>query len=141
MNVTEDNKEEMEEKESAEEMEGENREEEPRQEEASKEESGEEEAPVEEAASDEGDGESGEEGAGMEGGEPKERGKKKMADLPKPVKAGDEIEVTIESVGAKGDGIAKKDGFVIFVPGVQKGDTVKIKIVELKTSFAIGEKV
>ncbi|MBN2122363.1 TRAM domain-containing protein [Candidatus Micrarchaeota archaeon] len=61
--------------------------------------------------------------------------------MPKPVKVGDEIEVEIESVGAKGDGIAKKDGFVIFVPGVQRGDTVKIRIAELKTSFAIGEKV
>ncbi len=67
--------------------------------------------------------------------------KKSIADLPKPVKVGDEIEVTIESVGAKGDGIAKKEGFVIFIPGVQKGDTLMIKIVELKTSFAIGEKI
>lgn len=78
-----------------------------------------------------------------EGG-PRERrreGRKSIADLPKPVKVGDEIEVEIESVGAKGDGIAKKDGFVIFVPGVQRGDTVKIRIAELKTSFAIGEKV
>ncbi|MBD3397711.1 TRAM domain-containing protein [Candidatus Micrarchaeota archaeon] len=64
-----------------------------------------------------------------------------MADLPKPVESGDELEVSIESVGAKGDGIAKKDGFVIFIPGVQKGETVKIKITEVKTSFAIGEKV
>ena|GEM_PF-455502 len=61
--------------------------------------------------------------------------------LPKPVKIGDELEVTIESVGAKGDGIAKKDGFVIFIAGVQKGESVKIKITELKTSFAIGEKI
>ncbi len=66
---------------------------------------------------------------------------KKMVDLPKPVELGDELEVTIESVGAKGDGIAKKDGFVIFIPGAQKGETVKIKITELKTSFAIGETV
>ncbi len=75
---------------------------------------------------------------------PRERrreGRKSIADLPKPVKVGDEIEVEIESVGAKGDGIAKKDGFVIFVPGVQRGDRVKIRIAELKTSFAIGEKV
>ncbi len=61
--------------------------------------------------------------------------------LPKPVNVGDELDVTIESVGAKGDGIAKKDGFVIFVAGVQKGDDVRIKVTELKTSFAIGEKI
>ncbi|MFH0868366.1 MAG: TRAM domain-containing protein, partial [Candidatus Woesearchaeota archaeon] len=33
-----------------------------------------------------------------------------------PVKVGDEIDVKIEAVGEKGDGIAKKDGFVLFVP-------------------------
>ena len=34
---------------------------------------------------------------------------------PKPVKVGDEVEVKIEGTASKGDGIAKKDGFVIFV--------------------------
>jgi len=63
------------------------------------------------------------------------------AELPKPVAVGDELDVTIESVGAKGDGIAKKDGFVIFIAEVNKGETVRIKITELKSSFAIGEKV
>ena len=62
-------------------------------------------------------------------------------ELPKPVAVGDELDVTIESVGAKGDGIAKKDGFVIFIANVTKGETVRIKITELKSSFAIGEKV
>jgi predicted RNA-binding protein with TRAM domain len=106
-----------------------------------------EDAPEEEGGADEAPPKSGAEetppeaeGSSEEGEKPRE-GRKNIADLPKPVKVGDEIEVTIESVGAKGDGIAKKDGFVIFVPGVQRGDTVKIKIAELKTSFAIGEKV
>ncbi|MEW5996089.1 MAG: TRAM domain-containing protein [Candidatus Micrarchaeota archaeon] len=66
---------------------------------------------------------------------------KKGFDLPKPVKEGDIVEVTIESVGAKGDGIAKKDGFVIFIPGAQKGETLKVKIVSLKRTFGIGERV
>lgn len=66
---------------------------------------------------------------------------KKGFDLPKPVKEGDIVEVTVESVGAKGDGIAKKDGFVIFIPGAQKGETIKVKIVSLKRTFGIGEKV
>jgi predicted RNA-binding protein with TRAM domain len=38
-----------------------------------------------------------------------------------PVNVGDELDVTIDAVGAKGDGIAKKDGFVLFVPNVQQG--------------------
>ena len=66
---------------------------------------------------------------------------KKGFGLPKPVKEGDVIDVTVESVGAKGDGIAKKDGFVIFIPGAQKGETIQAKIVSLKRTFGIGEKV
>jgi predicted RNA-binding protein with TRAM domain len=62
-------------------------------------------------------------------------------ELPKPVKEGDIVDVTVESVGAKGDGIAKKDGFVIFIPGAQKGEAMQVKIVSLKRTFGIGEKV
>ncbi len=59
--------------------------------------------------------------------------------LPKPVKAGDEVEVKVEAVASKGDGIAKKDGFVIFIKGAKEGETVKVRIVEVKPRFAIGE--
>ena len=58
-------------------------------------------------------------------------------DMPKPVKVGDEIDVTIEAVAAKGDGIAKKDGFVIFVPGTAVGDNVKIRVTAVKPSCAV----
>ncbi len=58
---------------------------------------------------------------------------------PKPVKVGDEIEVTIEAVASKGDGIAKKEGFVIFVPGAKVGDKVRIRITDVKNRFATGE--
>jgi predicted RNA-binding protein with TRAM domain len=63
------------------------------------------------------------------------------SDMPKPVKVGDELDVTIEAVAAKGDGIAKKDGFVIFVPGSKVGDTCKIRITMVKASSAVAEKV
>jgi predicted RNA-binding protein with TRAM domain len=55
-----------------------------------------------------------------------------------PVKVGDELEVTIEAVGEKGDGIAKKDGFVLFIPGVKQGDKVRIRITKVlrKVGFA-----
>jgi predicted RNA-binding protein with TRAM domain len=55
-----------------------------------------------------------------------------------PVKVGDELDVTIEAVGEKGDGIAKKDGFVLFVPNTSKGDQVKIKVTKVlrKVGFA-----
>ncbi len=60
-----------------------------------------------------------------------------------PVKVGDEIEVQVEAVGEKGDGIAKKDGFVLFVPNTKQGDSVKIRVTRVlrKVGFAevIGE--
>ena len=59
--------------------------------------------------------------------------------LPKPVKVGDEVEVKIEAVASRGDGIAKKDGFVIFVKGAKQGETVKAKVVDVKARFAIAE--
>ena len=63
------------------------------------------------------------------------------ADMPKPVKVGDELDVTIEAVAAKGDGIAKKDGFVIFVPGTAVGDKIRIRVNAVKPSCAVAEKV
>ena len=58
-----------------------------------------------------------------------------------PVKVGDEVDVKIEGVGEKGDGIAKKDGFVIFVPNVKEGDEVKIKVTKVLRKVGFGEVV
>jgi predicted RNA-binding protein with TRAM domain len=57
---------------------------------------------------------------------------------PKPVKEGEEHEVTIETVGRKGDGIAKIQDFVVFVPNTKAGDKVKIRITGIGGSFATG---
>lgn len=62
-------------------------------------------------------------------------------DLPKPVAVGDEIEVTIESVGGRGDGIAKVEGFVIFVKGATKGERCRVKITDVRRTHALAEKV
>ncbi len=62
-------------------------------------------------------------------------------DKPKPVKVGDEYDVEITDVGAKGDGITKVENFIIFVPNGKKGEKCKIKIKEVANKFAIGEKV
>jgi len=58
-----------------------------------------------------------------------------------PVQAGEELDVKIEAVGAKGDGIAKKDGFVLFVPGVKEGDNVRIKITKVLSKAGFAEVV
>ncbi|MFH1916307.1 MAG: TRAM domain-containing protein [Nanoarchaeota archaeon] len=55
-----------------------------------------------------------------------------------PVRVGEEIDVKIEAVGEKGDGIAKKNGFVLFVPNTKAGDEVRIRVsrVMKKVGFA-----
>ena len=58
---------------------------------------------------------------------------------PKPVKVGDELDVTIEAKAARGDGLAKKDGFVIFVKGTEVGQTVRIRVTDVRERFATGE--
>lgn len=58
-----------------------------------------------------------------------------------PVSAGEEINVRIESVGEKGDGVAKKQGFVIFVPKAEKDQELKIKITKVLKNVAFSEVV
>ncbi len=55
-----------------------------------------------------------------------------------PVKVGDELDVTIEAVGEKGDGLTKKNGFVLFIPGVKEGQQVRIRVTKVlrKVGFA-----
>src|SRR4030042_5268440 len=60
-----------------------------------------------------------------------------------PVKVGEELDVKIEGVGEKGDGIARIQGFVLFVPGVKEGDEVRVRVTRVlrKVGFAevVGE--
>lgn len=60
---------------------------------------------------------------------------------PSPVEEGKEYEVTVESIGSKGDGIAKIEGFIIFVPGAKIGDKLKVRITAVRRNFAIAEPV
>ncbi len=56
-----------------------------------------------------------------------------------PIKVGEELDVTIEAVGEKGDGMAKIKGFVIFVPNTQKGDNVRIKVTRVLKNVGFAE--
>ena len=58
-----------------------------------------------------------------------------------PVKVGDEIDVKIEAVGEKGDGIAKQEGFVLFVPNTKEGDEVKVRITKVLRRVGFAEVV
>jgi 23S rRNA (uracil1939-C5)-methyltransferase len=57
------------------------------------------------------------------------------------VKEGEEINAVIEAIAEKGDGIAKKAGFVIFVPGTKVGDKVKIRVKKVAKKVAFAEVV
>ena len=61
--------------------------------------------------------------------------------LTAPVRTGDELEVTIEDVGSEGDGIAKVEGFTLFVPGTETGDEVQVTIVDVKPRFGFAERL
>ena len=58
-----------------------------------------------------------------------------------PVEVGEEHDVRIEDIAREGDGIARIEGFVIFVPDTSVGDQVRIKIEKVMRRFAIGRKV
>ena len=45
-----------------------------------------------------------------------------------PVELGEELEVEISELSPKGEGIAKNQGFVIYVDGAKVGDHVKVKM-------------
>lgn len=58
-----------------------------------------------------------------------------------PVKEGEEYEVKIEAKGSKGDGIAKIEGYVIFIPNTKIGDEVKVRINRALRGYAFAEVV
>ncbi len=57
----------------------------------------------------------------------------------KPVSEGEIVEVEVEDLGSKGDGIARKEGFVIFVPGGEVGETYDVEVTSVGRKFAFAE--
>jgi len=57
-----------------------------------------------------------------------------------PVREGQEIDVVIDDIGSKGDGITRVQGYLIFVPKARVGERVRVKIVRVGRKFAIAEK-
>jgi predicted RNA-binding protein with TRAM domain len=58
-----------------------------------------------------------------------------------PVKENQEIEVMIDDIGSRGDGIAKIQDFLIFVPHSKIGERVRVRILSVGGKFAVAEKV
>lgn len=59
----------------------------------------------------------------------------------KEIEAGQTYDMLIEDVGKKGDGIARKGNFIVFVPGTAKGSQVKVKIEKVSGTVAFGTRV
>jgi 23S rRNA (uridine2552-2'-O)-methyltransferase len=59
--------------------------------------------------------------------------------LTAPVREGDQLEVTIEDVGSEGDGIAKVDGYTLFVAGAETGDTLTVRVDDVKPNFGFAQ--
>jgi 23S rRNA (uridine2552-2'-O)-methyltransferase len=61
--------------------------------------------------------------------------------LTAPVSEGDRLTVEIEDEGREGDGIARIEGYTVFVPGAGRGDRVEIEIEDVKPRFGFANRV
>jgi len=60
---------------------------------------------------------------------------------PKPVEVGKEYEVDVQETSRRGEGIARIQGLVTFIPNAKQGDHVKIRITRISRRFAEAELV
>jgi len=61
--------------------------------------------------------------------------------LTAPVRAGDELDVEVVGTGSEGDGVAKLGGFTLFVPGAETGETVRVRVEDVKASYGFAERI
>lgn len=61
--------------------------------------------------------------------------------LTAPVRSGDRHAVTIVAIGDEGDGIAKVEGFTLFVPDTEIGDRLEIEVTDVKPHFGFARRV
>ncbi|MEF8814793.1 MAG: 23S rRNA (uridine(2552)-2'-O)-methyltransferase [Halovenus sp.] len=61
--------------------------------------------------------------------------------LTAPVRVGDELDVEIVDVGDEGDGIAKVEGFTVFVPGGTTGEMMQVRITDVKPRYGFAERI
>ncbi|MBR2604846.1 MAG: 23S rRNA (uracil(1939)-C(5))-methyltransferase RlmD [Firmicutes bacterium] len=56
-----------------------------------------------------------------------------------PVKKNEELELTIDSVTLEGAGVGRVDGFALFVPGALAGERVRVHVIKVTASYAVGK--
>ena len=58
-----------------------------------------------------------------------------------PVGPGEELTVEIESRGSEGDGVASVAGYRLFVPDAAPGETVTVRVTDVKERFGFAERI
>ena len=56
-----------------------------------------------------------------------------------PVELGEELEVEVTELSPKGEGIARSQGFVIYVADTKPGDRAKIRVIRITEKAAIAQ--
>ncbi|MBQ6891497.1 MAG: TRAM domain-containing protein, partial [Clostridia bacterium] len=56
-----------------------------------------------------------------------------------PVEKNEDLELTVGSVTLEGTGVGRVDGFAVFVPGALPGERVRIHIIKVTSSYAVGK--
>ena len=69
----------------------------------------------------------------------REYGRRSYGFKPAPVKEGEEYESDIAELSRRGDGIAKIEGFIVFVSNAKPGDHVKFKVTRVERRYATAE--
>jgi predicted RNA-binding protein with TRAM domain len=61
---------------------------------------------------------------------------------PSPVEVGREYDVSVTELSRRGDaGVAKVQGFVVFVEGAKPGDNVKVRVTKVGRGYAVAQLV
>jgi 23S rRNA (uridine2552-2'-O)-methyltransferase len=61
--------------------------------------------------------------------------------LTAPVREGDEVTVDIVDTGSEGDGVAKVDDFTLFVADADEGETVAVRVTDVKPRYGFAERL
>src|ERR687897_1304944 len=60
---------------------------------------------------------------------------------PKPVESGKEYDVQVTEVSRKGDGVARVQGFIVFVKGGRVGQKTRVRVTHVGDRFATAETI
>ncbi|MFP4218593.1 MAG: SAM-dependent methyltransferase [Salinarchaeum sp.] len=61
--------------------------------------------------------------------------------LTAPIRPGEKMTVKITDVGSEGDGVADVDGYTLFVPDTEAGETVTVRVEECKPRYGFAERI